>query len=628
MDNTQQFVSDEERARAAKAAEKRLAEDVLADFKRRQEERRSIERGWQLNMNFLSGNQYCDVNAFGDLEDDRGGYFWQQHRVFNYIAPMIDTRCSKLSRIRPKLAVRAASGEEDDKRSARIASAILTATCEDNDLDGVISCATVWSETCGSAFYKVLWDHADGREIGKTVDGASVREGKVKIIALSPFEIYPYSLSEESVENQPSIIHARAVPVQDIYAAYGVRLDGRDIEDFALSPTSAAAHSCVGGMQSVKAVRHGYEVIIERYTRPNCDEPEGRLTIVAGGELLYDGPMPYIIGENGTRTYPFVRQNAISLAGGFFGVSVVDRLIPVQRAYNAVKNRKHEFLNRISMGTVAVEDGSVDTDSLLDEGLAPGKIIVYRQGGTPPQMLTLGSVPSEFTQEEEKLEEEFAKISGTNDLTQEGSSFTAVTSATGLQLLIEQDEARLNVSYEQIKSAVRKIGRFVLRLYKQFASSLRLMRYASTDDEQCVISFKNSDITSDDVILEADSEINLSPAQRRAVVYDMIDKGLFCDENGKMSVSVKNKLLETLGYKSFVGERDTQQLHRNRCSQENALLRKGGTAEVKDYDDHAVHIDCHTAYLLSEQLTKEQEERICAHLNEHKKYISEVKNNG
>ncbi len=611
-----------------KRAEEAIVKDVTSDFKRRQEERRWIERGWELNMNFLSGNQYCDVNPFGDIEEESGNYFWQQRRVFNYIAPTVDTRCAKLSRIRPKLAVRAASGDEDDKRRAKVAAAILNATCEDNDLDNVISTGTVWSETCGSVFYKVIWDHSGGKEIGKTDDGASVREGKVKIVAVPPFEIYPCSLSEESVENQPSIIHARAVPVEDIYAAYGVKLAGRDIEEFAFSPMSSAAHSRAHDGISAKAVRHGYEVIIERYSRPDEQNPEGRLTIVGGDRLLYDGPLPYVIGEGKERTYPFIRQNSITLAGGFFGASVVDRLIPVQRAYNAVKNRKHEFLNRIAMGTVAVEDGSVDTDSLAEEGLAPGKIIVYRQGGTPPQMLTLGSVPSEFTEEEEKLEEEFAKISGTNDLTQQGTAFTSVTSATGLQLLIEQDEARLSSGYEQIKAAMRKIGRYVLRLYRQFASTLRLLRFAGSDGEISVISFKGSDITSDDVILEADSEINLSPGQRRAVIYEMIDRGLFSDENGRISPSVKNKILETLGYKSFVGMRDTEELHRRRCDGENISLKNGEEVTVRDYDDHEVHINGHTAFLLSEKLTQEEEARICAHLGQHKKFLTEVKRNG
>ncbi len=580
MSNQLNFTNPSDEERSKKRAEKALADEVVADFKRRQEERRGIERGWQLNMNFLSGNQYCDVNALGEIEEESGGYFWQHRRVFNYIAPTVDTRCSKLSRIRPKLAVRAASVDEEDRRSAKLASSILTATCEDCGLDEVISTATVWSETCGSAFFKVLWDSADGREIGKTVDGESVCEGKVKIAAVSPFEIYPYSLSEENIESQPSIIHARAVPVEDIYAAYGVRLKGRDIEDFSLSPMSAAAHARAETARPARAVRHGYEVVIERYSRPNCREPEGRLTIVGGNELLYDGPMPYLIGDGGTRTYPFVRQNSLTLAGSFFGASVVDRLIPVQRAYNAVKNRKHEFLNRIAMGTVAVEDGSVDTESLLEDGLMPGKILVYRQGGTPPQMMTLGSVPSEFGEEEERLSEEFAKISGTSDITQKANSFNSVTSATGLQLLIEQDEMRLYSSYEQIKAAMRKIGRYVLRLYRQFASSLRLMRFAAGNDEFSVVSFKGSDITSDDVILEADNEINLSPAQRRAVLYDMIDRGLFCDESGKMSNCVKSKLLEMLGYKSFadmIGDSSDEKKETRGSAEINAKIK----SEVK-----------------------------------------------
>lgn len=67
---------------------------------------------------------------------------------------------------------------------------------------------------------------------------------------------------------------------------------------------------------------------------------------------------------------------------------MVERTIPIQRAYNAVKNRKHEFLNRIAVGVLAVEDGSVDVDNLETEGLSPGKILVYRQGSNPPRLMS------------------------------------------------------------------------------------------------------------------------------------------------------------------------------------------------------------------------------------------------
>ena len=608
--------------------EAELVAEVCADFKRRQEERRRIERGWQLNINFVNGNQYCDVNPLGEIEGESGGYFWQQRRVFNYIAPTIDMRCCRLSGIRPQLAVRAASEDDDDRRSAKLASAILNAACEDCDIDGALSKATVWSETCGTVFYKVIWDGYAGNEIGKTFDGASVKDGKVRVSVVSPFEIYPDSLSEENLYNQPSIIHARAVPADDIFTAYGVRVEGRDIDEYAHSRAGVSGFGGTENGRELHSVKHGYEVVIERYVRPNSEFPDGRLTIVAGGKLLFDGALPFINGDGGTRTYPFVVQYCSPVAGSFFGSCVVERLIPVQRAYNAVKNRKHEFLNRISMGTVAVEEGSVDTDELVEDGLAPGKVIVYRQGANPPEMLTLGSVPSEFMQEEERLESEFYKISGTTDITQEGNVFTSVTSATGLQLIIEQDEARLNVCYEQIRSALKAVGRMLLRLYRQFASNLRLIKISGGNDVMSCVSFKGSDITGDDVVLEADSDINMTPARRRAVIYDMIDKGLFSDESGKISANVKGRLLKSLGYNGYTGGRDLDELHRQRCAEENDALKNGRGAEVHGYDDHNVHIEEHTAYLLTEKLTPEQEERICAHLNEHKNKTSEVKNEG
>ena len=601
---------------AGKSAEEKLAEDVFNDFLQRQEERRFTERGWQLNMNFISGNQYCDINSSGEIYEEEKKYFWQNRRVFNHIASIVDLRCSKLGRIRPALIVRAASSDESDRHSASLASAILTSFSE--NLDGVLSDASVWSETCGTAFYKVVWDGSAGGAVGVAENGKRVKSGEVKVYALSPFEIYPYSLSEESIAAQPSIIHARAVSVQDIYSAYGVKLAGRDIEEFS---ANSRGHTSGG-----KTVRHGYELVIERYERPTDERKQGRLTVVAGGVLLYDGVLPYINGDNGERGYPFIKQTALPLAGSFFGTSAVERLIPLQRAYNAVKNRKHEFLNRISMGTVAVEDGSVDTDELAEDGLTPGKILVYRQGGRPPEMLTLGSVPAEFAQEEQNLLNEFSNVSGTGELTENVSGFSGITSATGLQLIIEQDEERMEFAYQQIKRALKNIGRHILRLYRQFATGVRLLKYAGENGALSMFYFKGSDISSDDVQLETDAEANLTPAQKRALIYEMLDKGLFSDKNGKLSISAKNKILELLGYKGFTGERDLSELNRARAGEENLKLR-AEYVEVKDYDEHSTHICEHIAFLLTEKPGAEAEKRICSHIDMHKRKLNETEEN-
>lgn len=95
----------------------------------------------------------------------------------------------------------------------------------------------------------------------------------------------------------------------------------------------------------VSEKREDSVTVIEKYEKPTAEYPNGRLIIVAGDTLLYSGDMPYLNGEDGTRGYPFSKQVCIDNLTNFFGTSVVERIIPVQRAYNTVKNRKHEFMN-------------------------------------------------------------------------------------------------------------------------------------------------------------------------------------------------------------------------------------------------------------------------------------------
>lgn len=143
-----------EKEDAKKEREKLLAEEIEQRFAALQAERKLLERQWELNLNFVSGNQYCRVAGSGEIVSTEKSFDWEERRVFNHIAPIVDTRLSKLSGIRPALAVRAASDEEGDKRAAELSSAILSAVQEETDFDGVVSEATMWSEICGTGFIK------------------------------------------------------------------------------------------------------------------------------------------------------------------------------------------------------------------------------------------------------------------------------------------------------------------------------------------------------------------------------------------------------------------------------------------------------------------------------------------
>ena len=67
---------------------------------------------------------------------------------------------------------------------------------------------------------------------------------------------------------------------------------------------------------------------------------------------------------------------------------IIETLIPYQRRYNLFMNKVEQLVDRLCSPVLCVEDGSIDVDELSEEGLAPGKILVYRQGGKMPEMLT------------------------------------------------------------------------------------------------------------------------------------------------------------------------------------------------------------------------------------------------
>ena len=93
-----------------------LAQEIQKEYERRREERRGIELGWRLNQNFLMGNQYCDVlYETGELIEEAQGAEWENRAVYNMIAPIVETRLAKLSRVRPGMTVRPlkAAGRRD-----------------------------------------------------------------------------------------------------------------------------------------------------------------------------------------------------------------------------------------------------------------------------------------------------------------------------------------------------------------------------------------------------------------------------------------------------------------------------------------------------------------------------------
>ena len=571
-----------------KLNEAEIVSDVRADFEARAEKRRECEAVWRLNMRFVKGDQYC-YRAGESVFDSEPEYEWQERQTYNHIASIVETRLAKLNRVRPVMNVRPASGDNDDVKAARTSAKILDSAAVKLNISKLLERGTMWSEICGTSFYKLVWDAA-----------AENGEGEVHAEVCPPFEIYPDSLCAEDVSEIKSMIHARAVHIDDILAVYGK----------AVSPENMGTLTPHGEQLTAHAM------VIERYTLPDALHPEGELAVIAGDSLLYYGAL--------TDGMPFIRQISIARPGDFFGTSMVERTIPIQRAYNAVKNRKHEFMNRLAGGVIAVEDGSVDTESLQAEGLCPGRILVYRQGATPPRIMDSGRVPSDFSAEEDRLLNEFISVSGVSEIMRSSSVPSSVSSGTALQLLIEQDDTRLNVTAENINECAREMARRILALYKRYAVTPRLARIVGGDGDIELLYFTASDVTCDDVVCDSGSEISTTPAAKQNMLFDLLKSGLLYDENGKLDATTRYKILSVLGYGGWEQLKDEESLHYNRAERENAAAAAGENPQVSEIDDHDAHVQVHTRFLLSAQMQNNPdaalEEKIIRHIREHKNF--------
>ncbi len=485
-----------------------IVDSIINDFKNRQQERKPYELSWELNMNFYLGNQYSYISNSGELTDIEKRYYWENREVFNHIAPVIEARLAKLSKIKPALSSKPAGDSEKDLYSSKLLKSILNTCLENNNIKDLISTATYWSEITGTSFYKVTWNDSIGTLIG-TLENKEIKSGDVNISVCSPFEIYPDSYRSSEIDDCESIIEARAYPVSQINELWNLNLTGEDIDLYELNNNSTISN--ISGRSNITKIIHStkqdHVLLIERYEKPTIKHPNGKLTIICQDKLLYDGDLPYINEKDGKRGYPFIKQVSTKQIANFWGISVIERCIPIQRAYNAIKNKKHEFISRLASGVLTVEDGSVDIDNLEEEGLAPGKIIVYRNGSTPPTFLDPGNIPTELENEELRLLEELNNMCCVSEITTNNSVPKNINSGSALSLLISQDETRLALVAENTRSAIKKIGQNIIRLYKQFATSTRLNKLTDSNGTLEIFYWTNSDLNNDDVILETNNEL-------------------------------------------------------------------------------------------------------------------------
>ena len=134
------------------------------EFERRKE-RLPFENQWKLNVNLLEGKS--ELNPVSQpLEEVPRVFDWQEREVFDMIAPNIETRLSRLSRMRPVLKVRPGSSDPDDMRSTKVGNHLLKNLYYDKRMQSKQADLNAWMEITGTCLMKHVWNPELGQLVG------------------------------------------------------------------------------------------------------------------------------------------------------------------------------------------------------------------------------------------------------------------------------------------------------------------------------------------------------------------------------------------------------------------------------------------------------------------------------
>ncbi len=604
---------------------------IKSEHERRRIERLYFELKWQLNLAFIEGEQYQYIS---DITNDLVEYPKllkdQEREAYNHIMPIWLTRLAKLSRLNLTYKARPATTDSDDVNNAYVTTKILQNWAESNHMNQAQTTANAWMEATGTVIWKTIWNKNVGKKLGVALNDKgqpiTVREGDPENVICSPFEIFPDSSYNQDVKACKSIIHARAVDPDYIYDNFGVDLPGTKQNVFA--STLSTIHNMATGEGIDTKQKDNVIMLYEYYEVPTNESPNGKLWICCDNydKLLYEGELPFVNDRYNNRALPFDIQRSIIRPGYFWGKTIIDSLIPVQRRYNAIKNRMAEYLKRVAVGIIVVDEATAELNNLETEGIAPGDIITYNKTENTqiPTYMQTPPLSNAFFQQEGAELTNFTKMSGISEISRDSSAPTGVESGKALMILNEQDETRLSLTARQISDCMLEVAKKTMHLYKQFADNQRMLRIVGQSDAIKLLSWDKNTITADDIIIEGVARISETLTQKRNMVLELIGMGAFRDETGRTDDS---KLLEMLEFGDVNMAMDSKRLEKVKSNEQNIKMSMGQPQPVEFFELHNVAIETHTEYMLSSEfdiLPEQIKELFKQHLQQHAMYIQQA----
>tara|TARA_R100000808_G_scaffold17429_1_gene38532 strand:+ start:4201 stop:6204 length:2004 start_codon:yes stop_codon:yes gene_type:complete len=536
----------------------------------------------------------------------------------NLLQPQALKVVSLLTRQRPEWDVMPTTGDHEDVSSAIAGQLALRHYWRESDMDEKLHDAYLWLTVCGNAFIRVFWDPKGGprmdvpkedladmpQDVKAAAKKLPSRDGVVTVPlgdlgyeVLSPFQldVDPETMnfqdakwSIQSKSRSLSWVRDR-YPSAEVAAGSGLHELSVFYEDKIRHMAGPQETSSTLNFSKDPATQDAL-VVHDLWVNPCSDAPRGRHYVVADGKVLNrsraDQDLPYSFLKA-----PLIHIKERNVPGRLWGTCALEQSLRLQSEYNRLRSQIVEHHNETIRPKVLVPIGSeVNIEALSGP---PGSHVWYIPGLAPGYM-SIPPLPGDLFRRAEAIKQDIRDTSAIQEVTQ-GRARANLRSGRAIEALQQQDESNLDPTLSIIERELGRLGSWSLSILAEHLEEPRLIRIVGRSNLLEALELKGSDLLGDeaniegqnqfDVVVRLGSQIPHTRGGKLALIGDLTGMGYLNPQ------AHADKVLGMFGMGPDDSLFDFPKLQRGLQLREMQTLVIGGSVEVEDWHDHAVHLE-------------------------------------
>lgn len=626
--------------------------EVNEFYRTKRDDRRPHEKDWFINGAMIRGIQWVSWNDQLRKLEIKDSPKSRIRLVINRLMPKFKARQAKFLKNRFAPHVVAASHDREDQLDAEATQKALEYSLRKNDMERRYREVLNWANI---ATRGLVWLHYNPSLLAtiKLPDGAGNEVvlpdqpvGDIELEVGSPFELLVDDPMIPRLSSQPRIMRVKLRPVEDVVARYEVdekqlmtESAQEDVFRYAKQLGDLSNRGgLVGGASSTSAKNDTakYVLVKELFEAPCEKYPKGRYVVVAGDVLLKDEPqLPYEMADS-ANPYPVVEFCDQDFAGQFWGATLIQQLVPLQREYNLVRSMLAEHMRHNLHPKVIVPLHSRWPDNAWNQESGEVIRLNWYPGLPEPKIIVPAPISQDTWSIVRLIKDEFDEISNLYPAAQ--GSAAGTTSGFQVNLLQEATDSIHAPDIRLHELAWEELCYKIRRLMKLYYDGPRIISITGRSMLPEAIEFSAQNIDEHaTIIVQTSNALSNSPAVRTQQVIELWGSGLL----GEASPENQRKALALIDA-SGVGEmQEEQRRDRDLARLESNEIRKGtyvgrlivtpsqwAFPEAMPWDDHEIHWTEHTNVMKTlefQHWPEEAQAKHIAHTVWHAQFIDPAK---